>query len=411
VIILIFVAVFIGVNVCLAGINNKDNGREYRVEMNRLQNEIQQNTNDVDLKNIELSKYSYIKDITVLDYNGDKPEFFEGNGSDYTIKYLKGNYYRFDYQLGNTEQSDRIQLFINIVLLVMSLTVIGIVGYVYLKLIRPFHQIKDVPYELSKGNLTVGLKENKNRFFGRFIWGLDLLRENLEQRKEKELSLQKDKKTLVLSISHDIKTPLSAIKLYAKAISKNLYENEERCTQIADSIGAKADEIEAFISEIIKASSEDFLNLEVQKEDYYLQELMQRIYTYYTEKLLLLNIDFKMEKYDNCLIRGDMERSVEVLQNLMENAIKYGDGRYISIRISREEDCCLATVTNSGCTLSKNELSYIFDSFWRGSNVGNKNGSGLGLYICRQLMQKMDGDIYADCIGDEMQVTAVFRIT
>ena len=95
----------------------------------------------------------------------------------------------------------------------------------------------------------------------------------------------------------------------------------------------------------------------------------------------------------------------------MENAIKYGDGGYITIGFSREEDCCLVTVINSGCTLSKEQLPYIFNSFWRGSNVENKSGSGLGLYICKQLMRKMDGDIYGDCIGDEMEVTAVFRIS
>ena len=56
----------------------------------------------------------------------------------------------------------------------------------------------NVPYELSRGNLTMPLLENKSRFFGRFIWGLDLLREHLEQQKQKELDLQRDKKTLVL---------------------------------------------------------------------------------------------------------------------------------------------------------------------------------------------------------------------
>lgn len=52
----------------------------------------------------------------------------------------------------------------------------------------------------------------------------------------------------------------------------------------------------------------------------------------------------------------------------------------------------------------------MLDSFWRGSNTGGKSGSGLGLYICRQLMKKMDGDIYALATSNEMQLTAVFRM-
>ena len=58
--------------------------------------------------------------------------------------------------------------------------------------------------------------------------------------------------------------------------------------------------------------------------------------------------------------------------------------------------------------MAENELSHIFESFWRGSNAENKKGSGLGLYICRQLMRRMDGEIFAEMHGDEMCVTAVF---
>lgn len=72
----------------------------------------------------------------------------------------------------------------------------------------------------------MSVKEDKSRFFGRFIWGVDLLRENMEQQKQRELDLQRDKKMLLLSLSHDIKTPLSAIKLYSKALSKGLYDGE-----------------------------------------------------------------------------------------------------------------------------------------------------------------------------------------
>ena len=113
---------------------------------------------------------------------------------------------------------------------------------------------------------------------------------------------------------------------------------------------------------------------------------------------------------ENCLVKGDLDRAVEVIQNIMENAIKYGDGGYIHIDWMEEEDCRILCVKNSGCQLKMEEVPHIFDSFWRGSNTGNQPGSGLGLYICRQLIQKMDGDIYAKEENGEMQVTVVFRM-
>lgn len=100
-----------------------------------------------------------------------------------------------------------------------------------------------------------------------------------------------------------------------------------------------------------------------------------------------------------------------MLQNIIENAVKYGDGKRIRIAFSREDDCQLIHIRNSGCTLSKNELPHIFDSFWRGSNTGSNSGSGLGLYICRTLMRKMNGDIFAEIQDEEMVVTTVFEIS
>jgi signal transduction histidine kinase len=237
---------------------------------------------------------------------------------------------------------------------------------------------------------------------------VDLLRENMEQQKQRELELQKEKKTLLLSLSHDIKTPLSAIKLYAKALSKGLYSDEKKQLQIAHSIDAKADEIESFVSQIVQASNEDFLSLEVCNGEFYLSELMDQICGYYREKLALVKIDFTVAPYSNCLIRGDLDRGVEVIQNLMENAIKYGDGERIDLLASEEDGCILISVCNSGCTLPSAELPHIFDSFWRGSNADKQKGSGLGLYICRQLMHKMGGDIFAEISDGRMVVTTVF---
>jgi Signal transduction histidine kinase len=405
-VVLLMATVIICVNISLTMLFYKDSSRTYRVEINRLQNEIAQEG----IGSVELKPYSCVKNITVLKEWKDEPDFFEGNGSDYTIKKIGGSYYRFDYEILLTNEYRVILWTVNTALGAMAAIVLGVMIFLRVKLLKPFHIIKDLPYELSKGNLTAGLKENKSRYFGRFLWGLDLLRESLEKQKEKELALQKEKKTLVLSISHDIKTPLSAINLYAKALSKNLYNSDDKRMEAAENISAKVKEIEGFVTDIIKASSEDFLSLKVHNGEFYLSGLLEKINDYYTEKLSLYGIDFRIEDYGNCLIRGDLDRAVEVLQNIMENAVKYGDGGSITIEVTSEEDCRLISVRNSGCSLPENELPHIFESFWRGSNARNNNGSGLGLYICRQLMKMMDGDIFAKREEDVMQVTAVFRM-
>ena len=196
--------------------------------------------------------------------------------------------------------------------------------------------------------------------------------------------------------------------MYAKALSKGLYTDKDKQCEIAENINTKADEIEDYVSQIIRASREDFLSLDVNMSEFYLSELIQDIKKYYTEKLELVKIEFSVSDFKDCLIKGDLERSIEVMQNMMENAVKYGDGRCIALEISEEEGGILISVRNSGNTLKDAELPHVFESFWRGTNAEKQKGSGLGLYICRQLMHKMKGEMFAEIKEEFMCVTAVF---
>lgn len=393
----VIITVFVTANVIL--LKNSTGGRPYLVEVSRLVNEIE-NGNAYDI-----SDCKYVTGVS------EYGEGFYNPHSDYVIREINGELYRFDYTAGGSVDNAETIIVVNVILSIMSVVIIAVMIYIRAKILAPFEKLTDIPYELSKGNLTAPVKEAKNRFFGRFVWGVDMLRENMEQQKERELNLQREKKMLLLSLSHDIKTPLSAIKLYSKALSKGLYTNKEKQLEIAENINAKADEIEGYVAEIITASREEFLSLDVNIGEFYLSELVTKIKLYYTEKLSLIKTDFFVGEYGDCLISGDLDRSVEVVQNIMENAIKYGDGKEISISFSEEEGCILIAVKNSGCTLPDTDLPHIFESFWRGANAENLKGSGLGLYICRQLMNKMNGEVFAQIKGGDMCVTAVFGKT
>lgn len=335
-------------------------------------------------------------------------ENFYSAESDYAIREINGELYRFDYRAHGDSGRTGLAAPINMILGVMAAVIISGMLYVKYTVLAPFARLANVPCELSKGNLTVPLKETKNRFFGHFIWGVNMLRESIEQQKKRELALQREKKMLLLSLSHDIKTPLSAIKLYAKALSKGLYQSSEKQLEIAENINAKADEIESYVSQIVTSSREDFLSFDVHMGEFYLSELVLKTEMYYTEKLSLIGTDFSVSRYVNCLLKGDLNRSVEVIQNVMENAVKYGDGKNISLDFSEEDGCILITVRNRGCTLADTDLPHIFESFWRGQNAENISGSGLGLYISRRLMREMHGEIFAQIQDGAMYVTAVF---
>lgn len=375
---------------------SKDSASILNVEINRIVREIEESGNVPDAKN-----YSTV--LSIYKQSGSDDFFVSEN--EYVIREIDGELYRIEY----TEQSENNNemLYINIAFAVLSLFVIVILFYIRHNIIKPFAEITNLPYELSKGNLTIPLKESKSRYFGRFMWGLDMLREKLEESKKSELELKKEKKTMLLSLSHDIKTPLSAIKLYAKALSSGIYKEPQKQLEVYDSINTKADEIEKLVSEIMRNETEDIIAFDIKNGEFYLSEVIDSIKAYYSDKLE--NTDYSIAQYSDCMINGDCDRFIEILQNIIENAIKYGDGKSISISFSDEEDCRIITVKNSGCTLKESELAHIFDSFYRGSNVGSKAGNGLGLYICRQLTKAMGGDVFANIENGYMCVSVVCK--
>lgn len=374
----------------LKDINSID-GRQYRVDIKRAELSLRENGT------ASPSDYPTIVNILPFDEN-------YSTNNDYAVVNVDGKLYSIEYVVENNNHA---YIYMNIGFGVMLLITLGVVIYVDKKVLKPFHTMSDYSVELAKGNLSNPIKADKNKFFGKFVWGMDMLRDNLETNRKKELELQKEKKTLILSISHDIKTPLSAIKLYTKALSANLYDSEDKRQEALEGISRNTFEIEKYVSDIVSASKEDFLNLEATIGEFYLSEVIDRINVLYKDKFEMLHTEYCVGDYSNCLLKGDPDRLEEVLQNILENAIKYGDGKKVNITFDEEEDCTLIKISNSGCSISEDELAHLFESFYRGSNSTKQEGSGLGLYIAKSLMRIMDGDVFASIDGEGDLFSAV----
>lgn len=175
-------------------------------------------------------------------------------------------------------------------------------------------------------------------------------------------------------------------------------------------IGEKAVQIENFVSEIIRASKQDIVRIEVEKGAFYLKDLVHWMEAVYGEKCALRRCAFTVGAYQNRIFQGDYNRLMEVFENLFENALKYGDGRRIQVSFYEEDYCQLIRVFNTGEPVSEKELVHLFDSFFRGENTRGQQGNGLGLYICREIMLKMNGEIFAACEPDGMAFVVVLPV-
>ncbi|WP_318614642.1 HAMP domain-containing sensor histidine kinase [Sporosarcina sp. YIM B06819] len=393
-----------------------EENKGYVIEANRIANQL---NNGVLLTDIEIDQANYVQGLDWMEGNAEPlqiEQFFNGagvrSGAGFMIKPIYdgqqlAGYLRLTYIVPNTITP--VIITVAVILLVALTSIVGMLLYVKREIIKPFHVIENMPLELSKGHLHQGINESKSRFFGKFIWGLNLLRETLNAQKQTNLRLEKDRQTLIASLSHELKTPVSAIKLYSVALYDDLYESDKKRKECAKLIEEKAEQIENLIVDIISTSASSISDFEIQETEFYLSEWIEKVMYSNKEKLALLKIKFEIAPVRDKLLIGDPDRLVEVVDNIIENAIKYGDGNTIRVSFYEEDYRQLIRIENSGASISQNELPHMFSSFWRGSNVGNKPGNGLGLYIGKQLLKKMGGDIFAEVKEHAFAVVLVVR--
>ncbi|NOU82084.1 sensor histidine kinase [Paenibacillus sp. LMG 31459] len=396
----------------------REPGKAYRVEINRIIEQVQRRVRPEEII-LTPGDYTYVNGLSWIDQGAEAQaveRFFAGIGVadsyEFTVKpvYLEQQltgYLRFSYRLPGADHS--VFLILNVFLLAALGAVTVLLFYIRKQILQPFHTLQEFPYELSRGQLNTGMKEHRSRFFGRFVWGLDLLRQTLNAQKQTNLRLEKDRQTLVAALSHELKTPVATIRLYASALDGSLYDSEEKRQVAARLIGQKAEQMEQLIGDIITASVSSLQEMEVVPGEFYISELIRKIVPGHKERLELLKIELKVGPYQDKLLLGDLDRLLEVLNNLIENAIKYGDGGKVSMTFREEDYRQLIVIENSGEPLLPGELPYIFTSFWRGSNADGKPGNGLGLFICKQLLVKMGGDIFAEPLEHGMRFVLVLR--
>ncbi len=221
------------------------------------------------------------------------------------------------------------------------------------------------------------------------------MREELKKAKEQEYQANVSKKELVVTLSHDIKTPVTSIKLMCELMAAkmdcNEIEEKEFRTKL-DSIYAKTEQIDTLVSDMFQSTLEDLGELRIaisEEPSNCLKEMLTRA-------------DFRgkihtQEDPPPCLLVADLLRLEQVIGNVINNSYKYADTG-IEIDYSLEDGYLALFIRDFGEGVSEEELPHIFQKFYRGKNAlkVQKSGAGLGLYICGSLMEKMGGSISAE---------------
>lgn len=276
--------------------------------------------------------------------------------------------------------------------------------YIDRKVIMPFNRLSDYPERIAKNENADALPESKNRYFGKYIWGMNMLRDRLSGDTRKLRQLEKEQLTLVSTIAHGIKTPVANIKLYSEAIGSGLYRDngipDEKDAEVAGKIAKNADDITGLVKELLDSASKGVVVFEPSIEAFYLTEIEEFVKREYDNRLSVLRIPYKVDMRSRVMINSDKNGICRIITQLLENAVKYGDGRGITITVDKNEDGYFFSVRDIGSRIPDSEMPYVFNSFWRGSNANNVEGNGLGLYEAAFIARKLGGDITVRYLED-----------
>ena len=289
---------------------------------------------------------------------------------------------------------------------ISSIWFLGMVLFVYFYMgyVRPFHKLKNFAGEVARGNLDMPLSMTKSNYFGVFTESFDIMREELRRAKENEYKANVSKKELVAELSHDIKTPIATIKAACEVIEVKSAKSEGigglELHDKVQLIEKKADVVEQLINNMFHATLEELEVLKVEPQE----ELSTCIDEMFKELQVYGNIHIE-NQIPQCLLWMDKLRMVQVIDNIVNNAMKYAKTD-VHISYSQRDNGILIRIKDDGPGVPEEDLAKVSEKFYRGSNVAGENGSGLGLYLTKMFMEKMEGQM--NCYNDNGFVVELF---
>lgn len=291
-------------------------------------------------------------------------------------------------------------LFISAFVILISVAlVVGL--WVYRSIAVPLVKLKKATQNIKEGNLDFVLDVEGNDEFSELCQDFEEMRRRLKESTEEKNLIEKENKELISNISHDLKTPITAVKGYIEGIMDGVADTSEKMDRYVRTIYNKTNEMDHLINELTFYSKIDtnripytFSKLNV--EDYFADcaeevglELETRgielVYANYVEK--------------DVMVIADGEQIRRVIHNIISNAIKYMDKPkgIIQIRIKDVGDFIQIELEDNGKGIGPKDLPYIFDRFYRTdvSRNSSKGGNGIGLSIVKKILEDHGGKVWA----------------
>lgn len=287
------------------------------------------------------------------------------------------------------------------------ITILLIIGFTYIviRFISIKKQLRKIKIQLNKKERINIILNDKD--VEKIAESFNII---LQEQKQLEINIRNREEKLkqsISNISHDLRTPLTAIRGYI-----TLLENctEEERNMYIGILSKKSEELNNLINNFYELSIFDNDSYQIDIKAIDIAEIIME--TVISNYALIKNKEIEIDNrlpYKSIEIQGEEVVCSRIIQNLVSNAIKYSTG-YISIELEEFDEYVIFKIRNSVLDLTQYDLKYLFDRFYTVDKSRNRSGSGLGLFIVKVLLDKIDGEVYEVSLSDDiLSISILFR--
>lgn len=288
---------------------------------------------------------------------------------------------------------------IGLTFLVAFILTITLVSYQFSRsILKPLHNLQGAAEEISRGNLEQPIVEEGDQELKALCSDLERMRLKLKESVHTQLRYEENRKMLVSSISHDLKTPVTSIRGYVEGILDGVADSPEKLERYLKTIEIKAGQVDQMIDDLLLYAKLDLNQLPFDFERTDLEDYLRQCVAESEPELERdsVKITFANELTERRYVLLDRKRIKRVILNIVDNSRKYmGDGQgEIHVYLRETPVSLVIEFRDNGSGIKEEDLPFIFDRFYR-SDAARSQGSGLGLAIAKNIIEGHAGKIWA----------------
>lgn len=284
------------------------------------------------------------------------------------------------------------------------------------RILHPIRQLRQAVERVKEGDLEHAVEVRGHDELGQLGGAFEEMRKRLDESVRERLRIEENRKELIAHISHDLKTPITAILGYAEGMVDGVAVSPERMEKYARTIHMHALDLDRLVDELFLYSKLDLNRVAFQFTTLDLREYASRLAEEYKLRMEEQGISLESALPDEPVwVHADPEQLKRVLANIIGNSVKYmdKDEKRIVVRMAPDEDDAgyvRVDIRDNGAGIDRRDLPRVLEQFYRGDAARRDGGSGLGLAIAGHIVKAHGGKIHVDSeLGKGTTVTFTLR--